>query len=325
MSLTSLVLAGLAVGFCGPAQGQSAGGGEPILFSSPEGETATNRTLPLLEWPGPQELPKLPVEAPTVLVNPPIEFEQPLPEAPPVIGQTGAQKRTDDGQKPLRLLTPEEVMGIPTPEEIFGLPEPATNGEPASMSPEEHFTDGQDQAQGEETNEFSIKEMHWQEILSGGGQEEKGGAKEKGNGWGAAEAWSGLWGRIFNGPPRNDVFGDLNGTGSGPGAGPPPAEPGLDSGGPLFGPAATAWPTPGPRTAAKTPLPDVGMGFSPNTSPFAAPGGSFSEMAPQLPVLPGITSQNQSSTQPVAPAWAPTPAPWLAPVPALGTVPQRKF
>jgi hypothetical protein len=128
----ALFVAGLLPGGCLLAQTNSAPAEQPIIFSSPDGQTVSNDLLPAVEAPAPSALTDMPSEIPPSLAYPhgPVA-RLPAPALMP-IERSNSQRLLD--AEGTGLATPSEIMGVPTLQEIFGLPKPYTTYDEKSGS-----------------------------------------------------------------------------------------------------------------------------------------------------------------------------------------------
>ena len=313
-----IVFACLLVGISLLARGQSSTGEEPILFTSPDGQTVSNALLPTAQAPQPVQPSEFPSQAPSITFGDP---------TPPQWLQSGPvlvipQKRnhlddTSDPRKQMGVITAEQIMGVPSVRQIFGLPESdqadATNGPPVQNANTNTLM-GQ---------EISADNSGWAKILSE--QDENDAAKS------ARETnATSLFGEFFSSNPNDSVFGhhDKNAEDSvfSSSLFQPPAQQPLSS---EFSPSSAPS---GATTPAETP--DLSQNSSPLESVFSSqfsssltvPRSSTLQTVPQLPTLPSISGvRNDTPSQPTTPSWAPKPAPWVLTGPQLGVMPQQKF
>jgi hypothetical protein len=311
----------LALGFSLMAQKQHASGEQPILFSSPDGETAesvSNALLPAAQSPQPDTWANMPEEVPDTVALPQAPGLQ-LPRPPKMPFPKGNSENMSD-ENSLTRMTPSEMMGIPTVRDIFGLPKPETGYDGKKLSSQN--INGMANAT---TNSGSADDSDstWVKILS---------ANSDGGVFGPDQAGSThVSTGIFDSTPGSSVFG---------------SEAKIPQDDSVFGPSVfgqsaleqSAWNSatqPAPVTAPADSSAfspggsSFGSGFSAGSSsqPAFAPASSGGmETLQQLPSLPGISSQNNAFNPSAAPsAWAPKPPPWLSSSPQLGTMPQRKF
>jgi hypothetical protein len=328
----SLLLAGLALGFCPLAQAQKAAPapvvhprpavdpGQPIVFSSPDGQVVSNVPLPAVQAPQPQESPSFSDQSVVSIFNQQLPVET-LPSPMPIVvpHDNGLLLNSTDPRKPLSLMTSSQIMKVPSMEKIFGLPERDSSGQT-------NYWFAQNQNQNQTTNVYASGETTfdaraWQKIMDG---KTDAGATNGNDGgiFGSSLAKNspGVLSAIFNTSPDDSLFGNQDKKNDPTvfdqiqAAATVPQSP-LDSS--LMGAMASA-PAAAPATSP------LDSPFN-SQSPFALPKSSLQTM-PQLPTLPVAAGQNYNSTPPpAAPSWEPKPAPWLSPVPPLGTMAQRKF
>ncbi|HEV2330358.1 MAG TPA: hypothetical protein VGY56_16370 [Verrucomicrobiae bacterium] len=309
--LQALLLVCLVFGLYPAAKAQSTGGGQRILFSSPDGQVTSNAPLPMARAPEPQETPNLPageasaqfsVPAPPMILPPPTALQQ-----------NNVQNRNDfldptDFRKQMGLLTPAQIMDVPTPEKIFGLAE-----KPAQPQKKP----AQSQIQNAATNNLAsdstaiFGEPAWGNSWTG--DTEKG--MQSSN---TTEKASGLFDRFFDTARRDDVFGNhTSGSGN------------ADI---IFGQPQSQSQSAGQQSSWLSQLTsDVITPSAPATEPvrssFTLPGSSSSDWTsqspftprpvetlgtlPKLPALPSARPQNGQLSQPAAtPSWGPKPPPW---------------
>lgn len=323
---TGPLFAGLVLCLSPLAQAQSAGSGQQIIFSTPDGKTVANAPLPAAQAPQPQE------QFGSSQASPFSDFNQrmpdamfPAPSAVP-IPRDSRQKSFDERQR-MGLLTPAEIMRVPTLEQIFGLPERNTGN--TAMGGQTNLFSSENQttniiSSGESGDSSSSLESNWQKILLG-----NSGASASTNesifNSRATNNSGGLLSEIFNGRPDKDkksFFDNDDKIGSKS----------------AFGSFGTASQQPNPNSFANGfATPSAGYaGYSSGStfgsgqdsqSPFALPKSSTLDSLPKLPSVPTVSGQNNynnSTPQPV-PSWEPKPPPWATSTPALGTMPQRKF
>lgn len=317
----TLFLAGLLCGLLLSTKAQSTGGGQHIVFSSPDGQITSNAPLPMAQAPQPREMQDL--QGGDVTIQP---FSEPMaaPMFPAPAPMQTAEKRDDfqnpmDVRKQMGELTAAQIMNVPTPEQIFGLAEKNEELQRKSMRPENSDTNGF----GFNAN-ATIDDPGWTKTWT----EDPGRSTGASN---TTERASGIFGGFFD-SARNDNSQNDNGfaahdvddsetfvSSSQPASQPSPWESGLASG-------ALTPSTPAPNSTlnnfamAGT---SAGSAFA-SQSPFTPPqlsAMSTMEMLPRLPKLPPLPGQIDQSIQPAAaaPSWAPKPPPWTTPQTALGT------
>ncbi|HXC36515.1 MAG TPA: hypothetical protein VNV43_11620 [Candidatus Acidoferrales bacterium] len=306
----ALLLVCLVFSLFPAAKAQSTGGGQRILFSSPDGQVTSNAPLPMAQAPEPQETPNMPggeAASPqfSVPASPMILFP------PPALQQNNAQKRNDfqdptDFRKQMGLLTPAQIMDVPTPEQIFGLAE-----KPA----ESQKKPAQSQNLNAATNNLAsdataiIGEPTWATARTG--NTEKGVQTSN-----TTEKASGLFDRFFDTARSDDVLGSHSSGNA-------------DT---LFGQSQTQSQSAGqqspwgsqltsdeitPSAPATEPIRNsFTMPGSPRSdwtsqSPFTPPPADTLGTLPKLPVLPSFSRQNDRFSQPAATtSWGPKPPPW---------------
>lgn len=307
----SLFLAVLMPGAFAWAQARPAQTGQPILFSTPEGQIVSNSAVPLAQAPGPVERAEMPGENSPYTFHPPPPFDYLTYFPPPPIPK---DLQPVDPQKTLSVITPAQIMDVPTLRQIFGLPETSTmDGQknPDAMGLAENVAGTNIIFSGE-----ASEDPTWAKILAENGDEnaQDSGKAEKTHGW--------LDG-LFNGPPDDNVFGNQNKNAAGGDFGPSPADE-TAAGEPPFDSSLTGVTPASAGLAAPVPGAAVNSGLS-SPSPFALPQASTLESLPQLRALPGVPGQNFNFPPPAVPSWEPKPPPWLLSVPPPGTVQPPTF
>jgi hypothetical protein len=316
----SLFLTVMLAGTFAGAQSQSAGQGQPIVFSTPEGQIVSNAAVSVAQAPEPEEPADLPVQAPDSFFSPPVPrtaLPAPMPFVmPPEDSQNSSEANSMDpmdGQKTMSISTPAKIMNVPTVRSIFGLPETtAANGlrGPAIMGSAENDGTTNIISSGEASDDPA-----WAKILAGNGE---GNTTDSGN----PEKSHGLLAGFFNGPPDDGFFGNQDKSAVGSGFGPSQPDGTTEGQSPFDSSLAIATPT---SSGFTPPAPDASVNSALNTSsPFTLPQSSSPQTLPQLPTLPTVPGQSFSTPASV-PTWEPKPAPWLSPMPQPGTMEQRKF
>jgi hypothetical protein len=326
----SLFFAGLTVGFFSLMQMQSAAQGQKILFSSPDGQMTTNAPLPITQAPQQSELPTdLPGEAPQGLFKPPIP-NAPLMSAP--IYQQDSVQPHDDFQNPMDIRkrmgvqTSAQIMGVPTEEQIFGLPERNADGK---KNPLEDSLQSEYGINGN-TNTLSpdkVEASSWAKLLSDDSSQNglgAGGTTSSNN----TDKTSSLFGGFFDSTPKtsvkNSLFGSHDDQADDTGFGSSQAPVQQSTWDSFIGV------TPAPAAADSsqnfsTPNLSSGSGLGSQSSFNQLPQSSTFSTLPQVPTPPTVPGQNYSPLGSATPSWEPKPPPWLSTVPAMGTMPERKF
>jgi hypothetical protein len=334
--LPFLAGAALALAFSAGAQQ----GGEPIIFSSPDGGSVSSNLTSLSKL----------ADLPDTLSFAPSGFGADLPsgEAPPpvipsavAISEGRQLQNLLNPKKDWTLMTPGEIMGVTSPEKNFQLPERDAMGLRKNPSALERFTERQSGSQFAATNGYSPDNPASASRFSGNRDFQPNADTlnpVSGNLGSAPQTLSQLFN---NAPQRGDNF-------SGQNAGANSWKP-FDGSSPLPTPAS-AQPTEmdqfkqllgaNPPTQSETPAASsssgafisspssanysfgqpvvnpVGASYAPLTSGIGTPTG--------LTPLPTITGQ--SSIQPaITPAWTPQAPPWMSQGPQPFVIPQRKF
>ena len=327
----ALLLASLVVGLSFLAQAQSVHApstspGQQILFSSPDGQIVSNAPLPAVEAPQPpRELVDAPDASPFSILShqlPGDVLPPPMPVPIMASRERSSMENPMDERKRMGLLTPSEIMKVPTMEQIFGLPERNSAGTRTNIYSSQDLNS--DQNQNQNTNAFSssgdaFDSQAWQKMMDG----RTGSAATNENAFssGFQKNSPGILSAIFNGPPRDGLnrsqFGNDGDSAFGPSTDPqtgPQSQ--LDAS--LIGAM-----TPAPAPSSPPVTSPLDSPFN-TQSPFEFPRSSSLPTTPQLPALPAAMGQNYTPPAPT-PSWEPKPAPWLSPVPPLGTMAQRKF
>ncbi len=311
--LTSLVFALL------PAAKAQSAGAQGLIFSSPDGQTTSNAPVPMAQAPEGRQTPNLPAGQVTIhdITGPTFAptYQMPLP----ALRRPDDQSQDDfqnpmDVRKQMGSLTPGQIMNVPTEEQIFGLPE--KNAMDAQKAPWQ--LDSENGEYGP-TNEVTFgtnsmfAEPSWAKLWT----DNQGKSPASSN---ATERASGFFGRFFDGPQNDNVFGNHNANGNGDDTFSAPSQ---------SAPQQSSWDS-GLVSGALTPPPTAvandftaPAGSSPvsvSQSPFTPPQLSTLDNMPKLPSLPSLPGQNGQLTQPAStPSWAPKPPPWTQSQTPFGT------
>jgi hypothetical protein len=319
----SLFLAGLILAGGEAVQAQTNGLGQQIVFSTPEGQIASNSTVPLTEAPHPREMMDLPAEAP-------VSFDPQMPQpvfatpSPMIMSQINPARNIDpldpmNPQKTLKAPTAAQIMGVQTVRQIFGLPDSANQNQQKNPA---LALIGNKNSDTSTTNiissdESSAEDPTWAKILAENEDQNLPGSTRTTKSHSLMEGF-------FSGPPSDDsLFGNQDKNAAANGFGPSqPDNTVADSSAfnsSLAGSAlGSSLSTPAmPEATANTAL------SAP--SPFTLPQNSGLSTLPQLPTAQSLPGQNYNVSPPPPPSWEPKPAPWLSPVPPAGTMEPRKF
>ena len=306
INLRDWLFACLTLGVLPLALAQSAGPGQQIIFSSPDGGTVSNVLPPVVQAPAPEESAD-PSATPSVSV---FQSLDPTPSTPLMVTVSRPRpQKTEDPGKSLKLLTPAQVMGVQTIRQIFGMPD----RDSLRLGGPTNSNGGGGNTNYTYSDDSSSDDSQWAKFLSENMGENTSGSNQTGN---SQSMLSGF----FASTPRRGFFDDPDKSAdnsvfnASPAAGPPAQSLGWDS---FTQPATT------PEAGSPQNVSSFGSGAG-SQSPFALPKESTPETLPQLPSLPSVSGQNYTPP-PVTPSWEPKPPPWLSPVPAPGTMPQRKF
>lgn len=323
-TLKALFSAGLIAAFCLRAAAQSAQSGQPIVFTSPDGQTVSNALLPVVQAPGTQELPDMPGAQADRIVTPAMPGEWlPQPGAMPVTSQNLQDRdmREDrdirDLRESLGIKTPAEMMGVQALREMFGLPKSDTTN---SLSRNNSTNILSSDEESQQPNESS-----WARILSTDSEAFNSTKAENSNSMDKGFFDSVSGDSLFQGKKSDDKLDDKSDDNNMFGVAQPAQTTGeqtawdtaVQIATPETAPATTMAPAASPAASAfDAPL-------SP-PSPFTLPNDNVATM-PQLPSLPDAPGQNNLQPPATTPSWAPKPPPWASPTPAVGTMAQRKF
>ena len=329
LSLFTALFVGVIMGISPLARAQSAGGGESIVSSTPDGQTVSNALLPNAQAPQPQEQSEMPRTEAS------ISFDQsmpgpilPRPESVYIPGNN--DRDSSDPRKQMGVKTAEEMMGVPTLQDIFGLSKSDLSTFGATSQTNTSLFSSS-------TNRYSSDSMNdgdanWSKILiSGEGNDTFNTARATNN----SNSSGGMFGRMFDNDSSDSAFGGqkkdseedsiFTSTFSDQPQSDMPSSSPYDN-------------TPPPQPAMQVQTSDLAPNNSAlssvfssslsSPSPFAVPQAMVpaAPTVPQVPQAPGFSSGNNYSLgQPVTPSWAPKPPPWLSSQPQMGTMVQRKF
>ena len=335
--LPLLVGAAVALAFSAGAQQ----GGEPIIFSSPDGGSVSSNLTQLSK----------PVDSPDTLSFAPSGFGPNLPsgEAPPLaipsavsISEGRQLQNLLNPKKDWTLMTPGEIMGVTSPEKILQVPERDAMGLRKNSSALESFLGRQNGSQFTATNGFPSDNPSSAWHFPNNPDSQPGADTPNPVG-GSLGIMPQTLSRLFNNAPqRGDNFSGRNEDansgkpfdGSSPLPAPDFAQPtemerlqkllgaspavqsqtpaaSFSSGGNFISPPSSA-----NYSFGQPVVNPAGASYTPLTSGIGTPTG--------LTPLPTITGQ--SSLQPaIAPAWTPQAPPWMSQGPQPFIIPQRKF
>lgn len=325
----ALFLAGLLSGVSLLAQTNSAEMEQPIIFSTPDGETVSNALLPAVEAPTPSALADMPSPVPEAIAYPHMPLARlPRPQLIPISHSKGPSLLDEDGTG---LSTPSQIMGVPTLQDIFGLPKPYATYDQKKDKDKDKGKDNSS-AQGTETNSDSSEDADWASMLSGD-TDQSAFAPERTNSPGVSTGFfdstpTDITGRSLKDKYQNQndaVFGSslFGQTPAEQAAFSPPAQ-SSETATPAF--ASTSAFAPGSSSAPTfTSAFSPGLNSQSSQSPFALPKTSSLGTLPQLPSLPAAVFQNNATPPSAPPSWAPKPPPWLSQTPQFGTMGQGKF
>jgi hypothetical protein len=333
----ALLLAALALSLFGAAKAQTPqaprpqpnGGGQSIVFSSPDGQTISNAPIPMAEAPEPQETPDLPSQNVSVphFSGPPTPWFA-LPQA--AMQQQNAENR-DNLQDPMDLrkqlggLTPAQIMKVPSPEEIFGLAQKPADTQKKPWQTDNNFGNGPTNTPAPDISAI-FAEPSWAKTWTGD-MKKKPGYLESSN---STEKTSGLLGGFFDTARNDTVFGshdagsqDTLGAPSQPGAQQSPWDSDFTSSS-FATPISSDDAAPTKFSMPSATTSSAGLGSQP---PFAVPRVSSLDTLPKLPALPSATRQDDQLVQPTtsASSWGPKPPPWTQSQTPFGTPVQFKI
>jgi hypothetical protein len=317
-TLKALVYAGLMVAFCLVTEAQS-GSEQPILFSSPDGQSVSNALLPSARAPGTSEgLPNLPDAQPGSIFSAP-EFQEQIPLPQRTLPHRDKSQDEKDIRKRMGIETPADVMGVPSLQELFGFPKAKVTN---SMS---QYGGGD----ATSTNMLSsdntaASDANWAKILSANSDAFNMAKTADSNRLSGAFFDSTTSDHLSREKKTDDekADDDFNLSSFAQANSRQPGRTAWDAAVQIAAPADAASYT--PQGAAPPPSGFGGSSVNAQT-PFTVPKVSAPESTmPHLPALPGVSGQSPPA-QPTTPSWAPKPPPWLDTTPPLGTMAQRKF
>ena len=135
-----------ACGVCSAqAQRSELRGGQPILFSSPTGDTVLSNTPSLSPKP-PESLDLSDsAQAPLQMNFNHLPEALPLPSVVPLLmpGEAERERDLDDRRRNWALMTPAEILGVVTPDQIMGVSERDAFGQPKYSTVLERYADRQ--------------------------------------------------------------------------------------------------------------------------------------------------------------------------------------
>jgi hypothetical protein len=318
----ALLLAGLICGQIPAAMAQSSGGGQHILFSSPDGQITSNAPLPMAQAPEPQELPNTPDASANIhQFSASMPAAEPIFSPPPPILQENAGTR-DDFQDPMNVrtemsaLTPAKIMSVPTPEQIFGLAEKPEDAQKKSGQ----FNNGNTNAPDFNTTTTLFTEPTWAKPWSGDTT-----ANDTGNSTGSSNTTqktsSGFFSGLFDSGRIDNVLGHHSSSSDSDTIFPSSQSSAAPQ-------QSSSWLSALSSDTLTPSTPASGSGFNNFTapaaepsspfgsqSPFATPQVSHMDTLPQVPTLPSLPGQNTPFGQPqpaasTTPSWGPKPPPW---------------
>jgi len=334
--LPFLAGAALALAFSAGAQQ----GGEPIIFSSPDGGSVSSNLTSLSK----------PVDLPDTLSFAPSGFgadlssgEAPSPSVPSAVAISEGRQLQNllNPKKDWTLMTPEEIMGVTSPGKNFQVPERDAMGLRKNSSALERFTERQGGSQFVATNGFSPdnpasagRVSHSRDFQPDAGtpnpvSDNSGStpqtlsqlfnnAPQRDDNFSAQNTGANSWKPLDGSSPlptsdsaqltEMDQFKQLLGTNPSTQSETPAAS--SSSGAFVSSPSSANY------SFGQPVVNPAGASYTPLTSGIGTPTG--------LTPLPTITGQ--SSIQPaITPAWTPQAPPWMSQGPQPFVIPQRKF
>ena len=268
INLRAWLFACLTLGVLPLALAQSAGPGQQIIFSSPEGGTVSNVLPPVVQAPAPEESAD-PSATPSVSI---FQSLDPTPSTPLIVMVSRPKpQKTEDPEKSLKLLTPAQVMGVQTIQQIFGMPD----RDSLRLGGSTNSTGGGGNTNYTYSDESSSDDSQWAKFLSENLGENTSSSNQTGN------SQSMLSGFFASTPHRGffdsqDQSADDTAFGASPAAGPAAPSLGWDS---FAQPAVT------PEAGSPQNVSSFGSGAG-SQSAFALPKNTAPETLPQLPSLP---------------------------------------
>ena len=307
-----------------PAPTHNIGAEQPIVFSSPDGESSiSNALLPAAHAPLPADMQDYPGAAPDSFEPPQLDDPTFPRQAPTLVPQQKDQGLTEDqdqgeGQGHVRLKTSAEIMGIPTLQEIFGLPKPDPDQKDRSRQNVQNVDTNSIYSDDGTTGSSSSDDARWQKILSGNNERYAFGADK------VQSATNMMSSGFFGSTPGDNFFKSHEKSWDDTAFGSTPVDQTLTL--PSQPDSLGLTPANGPGLAQSfSPVnSSFGSGLNPQ-SPFELPKSTGFETPPQPPAVPNFKGQNDVASQPATPSWAPKPAPWLSPVPQTGIEEEHPF
>jgi hypothetical protein len=317
---------------------------KPIIFSSPDNDRISSNLTSLSTQPVP----------PANLQGGLFENTTPVPSfsfGPAPVPDTGRrfQKKSDD-RSDWVLQTPAEIMGV-APDQILPSGKRDKDDHQDKLTPLERYLERQNYGsrsklnpsraqnswrdESSQTNDDNYSPDYSPDQLNTGLSDLQSSASPSqplssvpstvtANNWGANPNQDSVWANVLGNPfPPQSTPNPINSA---------QQQADMDQFRQMLNPGFTPVNTPTTVLgSANSFKPQINSPVSSSTQPLVNPiGASFAPLnsgigqpAP-LAQLPGITSQANTQS-PLAPAWAPQPAPWTSPNPQPFAIPQRKF
>jgi hypothetical protein len=315
-------------------------GGEPIIFSSPDGDGVSSNLTRLSK----------PIDVPDTFEATPPGFgvnlpsgEAPPPVIPPAVSISEGQQLQNllNPKKDWTLMTPGEILGVTSPEKIFQVPEFDAMGLRKNPSALENFLGRQNESQFAATNGFSsdnpasawggASNRDFQSDTPDPVSDNPGStpqtlsqlfnnAPQRNDNFAGQNAGANLWQQFGGSSPlptpdsaqqtEMDQFKELLGASTPDTAA---TRSSSSSGSAFFSPQPSANNNFGQPTVTVNPF---GASYTPLTSGIGTPTG--------LTPLPTVAGQSSIQSE-IAPAWTPQSPPWMSQGPQPFVIPQRKF
>lgn len=317
------VFACLLMGIPLIARGQSSVGEEPILITSPDGQTVSNALLPAAQSPQPRQPSEFSSETPSVTFGRPYPGEA-LPQPGPVLIRQKQNRLgdADDPRKQMGVMTATEIMGVPSVRQIFGLPE--SNG----AYPTNNAFARNTNTNSLMTEQIAADDSSWAKVLVNGGD---GDAARSAR----TDPLAGIFTEIFSSQPNENAFSSFGKKAPTSMTGPRSSyslrqqQSSLQQDLAALDASSQAPETTMPARDSYAMKGDSSLDslFSAGlNSSFDSPEHKALQTALQLPEPPTVLGRREDSlSKPAPPSWAPKPPPWLLSGPQLGVMPQQKF
>ncbi len=280
------------------AQGQAAGHGEPILFSSPDGQSVSNSTVPSALAPEPPK-PAVGKPAPAAVVfNPQAGAPMPISPEMVVFAPDNSQSPTD----PRRELTPAQIMGVQTMQQIFGLSERQDLAAPNPPAVSQNGNTNVIFSGASSAEKPAFGQSDWAKLFTGTTETN---ADRPDNS-------QDLFGGVFSHPAGRSFFGsDAGNSEQGLFGSPQPPQPAQPPDSGLFPGFANSG-----GLSQNNSQSSINSGLNPQLSepqsPFAPPQSTSVATLPKLPQIQTAPGQSFQTAPAAPPSWAPKPPPWAS-------------